>query len=257
MIPLAISDLTKSVICAHARSEFPKESCGLIVDGVYQPCVNYAGDPLQDFQIASEVMQRAFVTGKLQAVVHSHPNGPYFPSALDMQSQITTAVPWIIVPLDEDRIGKFTIWGDQLPIPPVIGREFMHGVTDCYSLIRDVFRSGRDELAKQGVDWPFPSVEMQNFPRDDDWWSDPAQDMYVNNFEKVGFQKIAREQARVGDVFLCKIRSEKLNHGGVVVGGGMILHHLPSRLSRREPAGIWQGGADLWIRHKVSIDNGA
>lgn len=238
----------------HARAEYPKESCGLIVDGAYQPCVNAAEDPLQDFVIASNIIEKATLSGKLQAVVHSHPNGPHFPSDHDMRSQEASDVAWIIAPLDEDRQFPLVIWGANTPIPPVIGREFVHGVTDCYSLIRDAFRLGREELAKQDVDWPFAPQDVPDFPRSDAWWSEsddhPAQDLYVDNFAKAGFYEIPRENAREGDVFLCKIRSDKLNHGGVIVGGGMIMHHLPSRLSRREPAGIWQRAADLWLRYK-------
>jgi proteasome lid subunit RPN8/RPN11 len=243
-------------IAAHARAEYPKESCGLIVAGAYQPCANVADDPENDFAISAKVIQKAMLSGKLEAVVHSHPNGPHFPTERDMLSQVATNVPWVITPLDEDRDYPPVIWGANTPIAPIIGREFVHGVTDCYSLIRDAFRLGRDELAKQDVEWPFEPQDVPDFARNDAWWSSAEgqepQDLYADNFAKAGFYEIPRESARAGDVFLCKIRSDKLNHGGVIVGGGMIMHHLPSRLSRREPAGLWQRAADLWLRYKAT-----
>jgi cell wall-associated NlpC family hydrolase len=173
-----------------------------------------------------------------------------------MEQQIISDVPWVIVPIHPESVDPFIIWGDSMPIAPIIGREFVHGVTDCYSCIRDAFRLGRAKLAKQGVDWPFSPHLIKDFPRDLDWWSPqgdrPALDLYAANFSDAGFRPIAREEVRPGDVFLTKIRSDKLNHGGVVVGGGLILHHLPGRLSRREPAGSWQRVAELWLRCKAT-----
>lgn len=246
--------LTQAII-DHAREEYPKEACGLIIGSTYKRCENVAADPLQDFMISHEVMQKAILSNKLNAVVHSHPDGPSYPSARDMQSQLDTDVPWIIAPLNELHDYPLVMWGDQLPIPPILGREFVHGVTDCYSLIRDAFRLGREKLAKQDVDWPFPPHVIPEFPRNDSWWnkSDDFEpmDLYAENFGKAGFYEIRAENAREGDVFLCKIKSDKLNHGGVIVGGGMIMHHLPLRLSRREPFGPWSRMSGIWLRLKA------
>lgn len=244
----------RSAIEAHARAEYPKECCGVIVSGVYRPCENVAPDPELDFAIAPSVIDEAHLSGDLEAIVHSHPNGPDFPSAFDMEGQIASDVPWVILPLNEDQFGEPIVFGDGATIPPIIGREFRHGVTDCYNLIRDVFRLGRDKLAEQDVDWPLEPIDLPEYPRDDAWWAGEGPDLYLENFAKAGFHQIRREEARPGDIFLCKIRSQKLNHGGVVVGGGLILHHLPLRLSRREPAGIWQGQADVWLRHNSVKD---
>lgn len=244
----------QEAMAAHARAQFPKESCGLIVGGAYRPCENRADDPEKDFLISAEVMAETVASGTLQGVAHSHPNGPLAPTASDMTSQMATAVPWVIIPLDAEQIGAPIVWGDQWPIPPVIGRSFVHGVTDCYSLIRDVYRLGRDALAAQDVAWPFPAHEIPDFARDDSWWSaengGPAKNLYVDNFAKAGFYEIDRAQARPGDVFLTRIRSDNLNHGGMLIGDSLILHHLPMRLSRREPCGIWFNSVDMWLRCK-------
>ncbi len=249
----SIHPTARETIIAHARSEYPKEACGLIIAGAYRPCFNYAVDPTQDFLISTQEMARALATGKLEAVVHSHPDGPIFPSERDMRGQMDTAVPWVIVPIDKEDVLPFTIWGDQLPTAPVLGRTFLHGIHDCYSLVRDVFRLGREELAKEDVDWPFPPQDLPNVPRNDGWWQkkpdQEPQDLYADYIAKAGFRQIDRSEVRAGDGFLCKIRSEKLNHAGVIVGGGMILHHFPARLSRREPAGLWQRAAEMWVRY--------
>jgi cell wall-associated NlpC family hydrolase len=108
-------------------------------------------------------------------------------------------------------------------------------VFDCYTLVRDYYRQ----------------VHAKHLPqvaREDAYWKN-GQDLYGDYLKRCGFQTIDKSQARPGDAFLVSIDSPVPNHAGVLVEGGMIMHHLPNRLSRREPAGIWAYGADLWVRH--------
>lgn len=248
----------------HAREAYPLESCGFIVGGAYIRCENVAAHPdtheadnrdcgcqLCAFEISSKVYRHYLQTGKLQMVVHSHPDGPLFPSRADMESQLQMDLPWAIIATDGDRVGPPLVWGADTPVPPILGREFMHGVTDCYSLIRDTYRLGREELAKQDIDWPFEPIELPEQARDDAWW-EAGEDLYMRNFERAGFIEVSDPQP--GDVFLLKIRSDQFNHGGLLVGGGMIMHHLPERLSRREPAGIWGRQIEKWLRYKGHAD---
>jgi proteasome lid subunit RPN8/RPN11 len=243
---------------AHARSVYPSESCGLIVGDAYIACENKASDPAKHvadekcacqlcaFVISSDVIVKHH--GKIQVVVHSHPNGPLFPSTMDAKQQIASGLVWAMIPLDEDRMGEPVIWGGATPIAPIIGREFVHYTADCYTLIRDCFRLGAEALVEHNVmDWPYQATPLPEFPRDDAWW-DKSDDFYQTEPTKIGFREIAREEALPGDVFLLSIRAEKLNHGGLLIGDGLILHHLPNRLSRREPANLWVRQAKRWLR---------
>lgn len=236
--------------------EFPRESCGLIVDDAYVPMPNRASNPEQDFRIAGA--DTIAYRGRIQAIVHSHPNGPDFPSMNDMKGQIATALPWIIVPCCEERTRALVVWSDNASPSPLLGRNFVHGVSDCYTLIKDAFRLGKNALADQGVTdaWPFDPIALAEFPREDDWWTPEGEgdgaDLYAKGFASQGFRPIAREEARPGDVFLMKIRSKQLNHGGLLIANDLILHHLPGRLSLRAPAGIWARAADMWIRHDAA-----
>ena len=248
----------------HAREVYPEESCGLVVAGKYIRCDNIADDPgkhqednpdcscrLCSFEISPKVY--AAYGDKIEMVVHSHPDGPLFPSQADMEGQQLTGKPWAIVALDDERVAdKPTIFGG--PIPPLLGREFMHGVTDCYAVIKDAYALGKDKLAEQGInDWPFDPIELPEFPRADAWWEGEG-DLYEQNFRKAGFEETL-EPPQPGDVFLMSIRSSKLNHGGILVGDGLIVHHLPSRMSRREPAGLWGRQAAKWLRYKGATAN--
>jgi len=250
-----MSYFSRTIIAAaqrHALEQYPKESCGLVVAGAYVPCINYATDPMNDFIIAPAAYLRAEQNGGVEGVIHSHPNGPYYPNARDMGHQIGSGVPWAIIVTDGERAQEPVEWGDQVPRQPLIGREFMHGVTDCYSVLRDAFAAGREEMTRQGMPaWPFDPIVLPEVPRNDNWWAD-ADDLYQDHFEKFGFRRINVVEAKPGDVFLMKIKSTKINHCGLLVAGDLILHHLANRLSRREPANQWARHAEMWIRHEAA-----
>lgn len=243
----------------HAREVFPEESCGLIVAGRYIRCQNIAEPARNHIEedencacrlCAFEIDPKVYLTygDEIDMIVHSHPNGPLYPSRADMEGQLLTAKPWAIIALDEERVAvNPTIFGHK--IPPLLGREFMHGVTDCYAIIRDAYALGKDELAKQGINgWPHDPIALPEFPRTDAWWEGEG-DLYEENFRKAGFEEV-KDTPQPGDVFLMSIRSSKLNHGGLLVGDSLIVHHLPSRMSRREPAGLWGRQAAKWLRFK-------
>ena len=245
----------------HARECFPEESCGVIADYKYIAFDNEAAateqhkdDPNCDCKLCSFKLNNEKYTDlvnqlEIQYIVHSHPNGPFEPSLADMRSQIQSDVAWAIIPLDSERVFDVMKWGEKDYIPPIIGRNFVHGITDCYSLVRDVFRLGKDKLAEQGIlDWPYDPIELDEFPREVDWWYKDS-DLYSENFKTQGFEEIPFSEAKTGDCFLIKIRSDKYNHAGVLINNDLVVHHLPQRLSRREPAGIWGKQSALWIRY--------
>lgn len=246
----------------HAKEAYPLESCGVVVRGAYHRFPNMALDPSKhveddrdcrcqrcSFAIDSAAVMALCGDDELQGVIHSHPDGPLYPSASDMQGQLVTGVAWAIIGTDGERTSDPIEWGGDVPIEPVLGRRFTHGVHDCYSLIRDTFRLGKEKLAEQGIDWPFEPIELPEFPRDDAWWEDDK-DLYLDNFAKAGFREIAMSEAKPGDVFIMKLLTDHANHAGMLLSGNLILHHLPgeTRISRREPAGGWVRTAVKWIR---------
>lgn len=244
----------KSRISAHALAEYPSESCGIISDGLYFPSINAASDPTNDFIIPPGFQVQLHNAGRsIDAVVHSHPDGPAYPSDVDMRGQISMGLPWVIVNCTQNKIVTIEMWGGTVEPEPLIGRTFMHGIRDCYSLVRDAYRLGKDGMKAQDIDWPLDPVELPEYARKDSWWGDEKkleQTLYVDNFLKAGFVRITREEARAGDGFIAKIRSKTPNHAAVLLGDGQLLHHLPTRYSRREPAGMWAHSADTWLRYE-------
>ena len=229
----------------HAVAEYPRESCGLILsNGEYLPCENTAADPEHDFRIATKTM-----TQDIAAVVHSHPDGPGEPTASDMQSQIACGVPFGICVSYKDYAEPPFFWGDSLPVPPLLGRQFRHGPSgndgcgDCYALVRDYYRQER-------------GVTLLDFPRDNDWWRN-GEDLYTAHFVEAGFRPLtAAEQPERGDVAMIVVpRSDVVNHAAIYLGEGLFLHHLYNRLSVREPVGRWQRHIVRWIRYDPASDS--
>ena len=234
---MQISSATIRAMQEHARAEYPREACGFVADGEYLPQVNTADDPEKGFSVA--LAAYLGLAGRIEAVVHSHPAraGEHVcPSSADMRAQMSAAVPWGIVPVVEGEPGEPIWWGDSLPIRDLVGRPFVHGVWDCYGLIRDYYRlEGRGAL---------PQI-----PRDNDWW-DNGGDLYAEGLKSTpGVRVIPREEVAPGDMIFFKIRSTRTNHAGVYLGDGLILHHLHGKLSGREEVSRWMRFATHFARY--------
>lgn len=237
--------ITKKVIAdiqAHAAEAYPQEACGIVTaKSKYVQMANTADDPLRDFRISPDALLKYDVG----AIVHSHPDGPGFPSESDMAGQISTALPWGLCTVNSDRIVSTPyFWGAREFMPELIGRRFRHGPSgsdgcgDCYALIRDWY------LLELGITLP-------DFPRPDGWWNSGG-NLYDDHFTEAGFREISVSEARRGDVFLGRVLSDVINHGGVYLGDDMILHHLSGRDSRHEPLGRWVKLIDKWVRFDVA-----
>lgn len=212
----------------EAVAAFPNEAVWLILaDGTCRRVKNCAAEPTKTFRVSKKDMAKAQSKG-LAAVVHSHPNYPACPSEADMRGQMDTAVPWGIVATDGQAATGVTWWGDCAPKAPLDDRGFVHGVTDCYELIRDWYAQERGDRLPQ-------------FPRSWNWWRDGG-DLYRQGFAEAGFDRIDITDAEPGDVWLSQIHSDVPNHAGVLLDNGLCIHHPaarqpvdPKRRSRVEP----------------------
>ncbi|XKE45760.1 NlpC/P60 family protein [Halomonas organivorans] len=225
----------------EALAAYPEEAVWLITPGECRRVANVAEDPRATFRVAKRDLAAAQARG-LCAVVHSHPNGPDHPSEADMRGQVASGVPWGIIATDGEACLPPFWWGGDAR-PPLVGRGFRHGVTDCYALIRDYY------LLEHGIALP-------EFPRAWEWWRH-GQDLYRDGFPRAGFRRIEPEEARPGDMFFAQLRSPVPNHGGVLLEGGLALHHKTgrqavdaTRLSMREPIARWLPHITHWLRHE-------
>jgi len=237
---------TLLAIQAHAVAEYPRECCGLIVATAgaeaYVACRNVATTPSEHFILPAEDYAAAEDEGEVLALVHSHPDAPAMPSDADRVTCEASGLPWHIISVGKCA-GSDPECGDLQSImpcgyvAPLVGRQFAHGILDCYSLVRDFYAR---ELG----------IQLSEYEREDDWW-EKGQDLYsLERLRNEGFELIDGEPRR-GDMILMQIRSSVPNHAGIYLGDGQMLHHLYGRLSEAAPyGGMWSERTRYIVRHE-------
>ncbi len=218
-----------SEIKKHALEEYPNECCGVIVQGrtelIYHKCKNVAENKKEHFTISAMDLIVAENRGDIKAIVHSHDN--YFhASKHDMEEQLRFGIPFGIVFIKNGQIQDINFWGDTLPIQTYTKRPFRHGIYDCYALVRDYHRG---ELG----------VNPKEIVREYKWWLKDKNLLY-DSLTEAGFVVLEKrlKDLEVGDCILAHVISKFVNHCGVYIGNGLLLHHLclhNNSLSRVEP----------------------
>jgi len=211
-------------IRAHAAREFPKESCGLVIvvkgKARYVPVRNIA-DRNEHFVMHHDDQTAAEEAGEVVMVVHSHPNIAPQPSQADLVGCEASGLPWLIVNWPTGAIHQFSPSGY---VAPLYGRQFAHGVLDCYSFIQAYYQS-------------LCGITLPDFDRPDEWWL-KGMDLYLDGFEAAGFKRVDGPPQK-HDGLLMRVGSPVPNHGAIFLGDGRIGHHQMGRLSSRDVYGGW------------------
>ena len=211
----------------HAKDQDPKEAVGLLLNirgkQKYYPCQNLAITNHQEFILNPEDYVKADNLGDIVAVVHSHPSTPPIPSQADRISCEHSKLPWHIVnPKTEE-------WGECQPegyVPDLLGRPWVWGVTDCWSLVRDWYKQEKNIELK---DWDRPTTPEEFI----------LNPMFERCAWRTGFRELRPEDKTMnGDLLFMSIGSCGLNHVAIFLDGD-VLHHLTDRLSCREPYSQW------------------
>ena len=217
----------KDQALAHAKEQDPKESCGLLLNirgkEKYFPCENLSITSHQCFIINPEDYIKADELGDIIAVVHSHPFTPAIASEADKISCEQSNLPWYIVN------PKTETWGEYKPVgykPEIIGRPWVWGVTDCWTLFRDFYKQEYGINLKDYKRPITPQIFLDN----------PLFEKYAKD---TGFRELnSDEPLKNGDALLMSIGAAGLNHVAIFLDGD-VLHHLADRLSCREPYNPW------------------
>ena len=108
----------------------------------------------------------------------------------------------------------------------MLGRQWVWGITDCWSLVRDYYKQEKN-------------IELKDYERPakvEDFLADPVFERYLPSR---GFRLLTPNEELInGDVLLMSILDSTLNHVAIFLGDE-VLHHLTDRLSCREPYSSW------------------
>ena len=217
----------KDVALAHAKEQDPKESCGLLIEikgkEKYFPCKNLSNWSNQCFIIDPVDYAKAEDTGKILAVIHSHPTTQPVASQADMISCEDTNLPWHIVNPKTEQWGYYEPSGYK---PPLIGRHWVWGITDCWALVRDWYKEKKGIILR---DWERPITP-------EEFIADP---MFERCAWRTGFRQLRpEEKLENGDLLFMSILTSGLNHVAIFIDGD-VLHHLADRISCKEPYNQW------------------
>ena len=223
-------------ILKHAKEELPKEACGLIVifkgKEKYIECKNLAETSEDNFYIDPADYAQCEDMGEIIKIVHSHPVTNPNPSQSDMVGIEKSGIPWIII---NPVTGQSTETSPSGYKAPLIGRVFVHGILDCYTMIRDYYNFELD-------------IKLPDFHRDNYWW-EKGQNLYEENFGKAGFTQV--DDLKKNDVIIMTNGSSTPNHSAIYMGDGKILHHVQGRLSSKDAyGGYWLKNTWKVIRHE-------
>lgn len=198
------------------------EACGFVLnDGRVVATANIALDPSRQFEISPSDYAANDALG-IAGVWHSHLTLEAF-SPLDQQVLLADPMPWAIYCL---ATGTFVQCAPGA-VAPLIGRPFVYGIYDCYSLTSD-FLSGL-------------GVTMPSWPRGlYGEWNCPGFSPFDDQASSVG-NPVQGESYQRGDILLFNLgdHAGHTDHIGVFVDHRRFLHHPADRSSRVDRFGSW------------------
>jgi cell wall-associated NlpC family hydrolase len=113
---------------------------------------------------------------------------------------------------------------------------------DCFQCLRRYFQVRHN-------------IQVRNYARPNRWW-EQGLDLYRTFAKLEGFEELSilPRDVRESDVFLFCWKSEVPNHAAVYVGDGMMLHHMPGRLSEVGPySALWRRCTVGVLRHRSLV----
>jgi proteasome lid subunit RPN8/RPN11 len=232
---IEITEDIRNAILAHARLEYPRESCGLLVmiNGTiqYRETINSA-DGHGEFCIEPEEYAKLEDAGEVISIVHSHPTRNCQPSQADLVGCEKSGLTWVICNPITAEVNQIKPNGYRAPLE---GREWSYGVLDCYALVRDYYAERLQ-------------IELPDFHRPGEWWLNGG-NLFMEKFAETGFVQM-RDPAE-HDVIMMQFRAEVPNHLAVMLSGHQIMQHVRDHLSHVCVwGGYWEQNTTGFFRHR-------
>lgn len=233
----SIIDGHKKEFIKQAHDSPHREVCGLVVKmkrkTKYVPCKNIASNAF-DFEISQEDVEKAEAIGEIVAVFHSHVNHEMSFTLADIQACNQTDTPYIMYHLSSQTFHAIT---PSHEIPRLLGRGYVAGMSDCFSLVRDYYKLAYNHDIPDEHRW-------------DKWWKE-ADLITSEAWERDGFFCVSKKDMQPGDVLVMQNGGERFNHLAIFIGNSRILHHCYNRLSCIDIyAGMWKDNTVYVLRNK-------
>lgn len=209
----------KEKIKQEAVKNSPKECCGFIFLNqenfkfdIY-PCKNVANIKSNNFIISPKDYINCSNFGQITACYHSHTNDNTELSEIDKDNSNKYNIHYILYNVKYDTFNFYTPNTEK---NPYIGRPFILGVSDCFTLMQDYAKRERNIKIK--------------FPKDIIYPKDIKEigALYEKNFIDNGFFKLSKDvQLRKDDGIMMTfpaVCEEYPTHAAVYMGNDMILH---------------------------------
>jgi proteasome lid subunit RPN8/RPN11 len=244
-----ITDPIKEQIKAAAAERFPREACGVVIqtaDGqFFIECENTHPKPLQHFKISEVEWDLAEQRGAIICIWHTHPNARPEASWDDKATAEAWEIPALIYATPADSWDYYQPNGWEAPL---LGRPFVFGVFDCWTLCVDHYRQ------KLGIKLPYFQTEYG-------WWHHQrdasgetilkAPEIAIGNIDAAGFHVV--NELQVNDVVLMRPIHGAACHCGIWLGDGHLMHHfegLKSEIIAYQPGvGFYGKATEYFCRH--------
>jgi len=217
---------TKAV--KYAKEQAPKEACGLlaIINGekTFWPCKNLAETTHEFFMLDPEDWAECEDTGEILGVIHSHPQGPAIASEADKASCEHIGFPYYIYSINQDH--WICIEPTGWKAPSLIGRKFIWGKYDCWSIVTDWY----EENLKIKIPYLERTKKISDFSENPYFEKALLERKFIKQPTNKTFKK--------GDVLLFLGAKGKASHVAVYIGDSMILNHNLRSLSCRQPLSL-------------------
>lgn len=229
-----LSEGQKHVIRTMAAQNPDTESCGFIMeDGGLIMLPNIAHDQAGEFAIDPRDYAKWEPLG-IAGVWHSHIELDGF-SPLDQTVMRSDSLPWAIYCLRTDKFHEC----DPNWTAPYVGRPFVYGIFDCYSLVSDY-------LAHEH------QVHLPLWDRGEyGEWNQPGFNPFDEEWAGIGKRVPSYSPLQDGDILLMNLGDHRghTDHIGVINEDLRLLHHLAEKESRVDVmGGAWQRALRLAVR---------
>ena len=222
---------------------WPNEVIVAIYGDKFEQLENASDKPTHSFKLTDKDHIR-LTDNPPTLFLHSHPHGSPRPSDTDHAQQINTGWNWGIVPVKGNYVGEIydvgypECWGPDIETPPLLGRSYLWGIRDCYSLCVDWYK-------EHGVHIEPTAGVFDPAPYPQGVWQ---KDQFTYWPPRRGFKEKAPHERLWGDFVTMMVRANYRNHVAVYLGEGKFLHQLGDRTSE-----IWTVADEQLVIERMNM----